>query len=148
MDYKGYCFWAKDVIHGNQPHYIIIMSPKNSEGKYMIVAMSSIKYKPLGTKSSYLHDGKYCSPYDTACPLEIGCIKDDNGKVIPIKNSYIYYKDAFKLTENELLLKQTMYRYEYRCKISDDLLKKIQKGAKETLDLPKHFEEYFTLFDD
>lgn len=49
MDYKGYCLWASDVPAIGVPHYVIVSSGRDDDDNYLIVAISSIKYKPDGT---------------------------------------------------------------------------------------------------
>lgn len=136
MDYKGYCLWADDVPNSGAPHYIVITSSADPNDMVMIVAISSIKYKADGSE-------KY---HDKACLLSVGDIVDDNGKSIITKPSFIRYEYAIDRKKQDILSKQFAAKYQYRCKISDELLKRIQDGAKISQELEPRFQKYFDFF--
>ena len=136
MDYKGYCLWADDIPNSFSPHYIVITSSENPEGMVLVVAISSIKYKKDGSE-------KY---YDKSCILTVTDIIDENGKSILTKPSFIRYEYAQEIKSNQLLTKQFANQYKYKCKISDELLKRIQDGAKQSQELQPRFFKYFDLF--
>ena len=46
----------------------------------------------------------------------------------------------------DILSKQFSDKYRYKCKISDDLLKRIQNGAKTSQELELRFQKYFDFF--
>lgn len=138
MEYKGYCFWADDVPDPDAPHYIVIASSANPEGCVFVVVVSSIKYKDENKTIP-----KY---YDKACELNVGDIKDDSGNNLIIKPSFIRYEYSVEMKEEVLRLKQFKSNYKYKCKISDELLKRIQDGAKKSDNLEERFQKYFPYF--
>lgn len=136
MDYKGYCLWADDIPNTDAPHYIVIASSENPEGKVLVVAISSIKYRENGSE-------KY---YDKACILSENDIIDDKGNNVLSRPSFIRYEYAVEIVHKDLLKKQFNNHYRYKCKISDDLLKRIQDGAKISQELEPRFCKYFNFF--
>ena len=136
MDYKGYCLWADDVPNPEAPHYIVITSSANPNDMVMVVAISSIKYKTDGAE-------KY---HDKACLLSVGDIVDDKGRPIITKPSFIRYEYAIDVRTKDILSKQFGNKYRYKCKISEELLKRIQDGAKISEDLEPRFQKYFDFF--
>ena len=46
----------------------------------------------------------------------------------------------------DILSKQFDDKYRYKCKISEELLKRIQDGAKISEDLEPRFQKYFDFF--
>ena len=138
MDYKGYCFWASDIPDPEAPHYIVITSSANPESYVLVVVISSIKYKDEeGTVPKY---------YDKACELNVGDIVDDKGRSLIIKPSFVRYEWSQEIKEETLMLKQFQSAYKYKCKISDELLKRIQEGAKKSEELEERFKKYFPYF--
>ena len=136
MEYKGYCLWADDVPNPQAPHYIVITSAANDDDMVMVVAISSIKYKSDGT-------AKY---YDKACVLSVEDIIDSRGRQILTKPSFIRYEYALDMRTKDILSKQFADRYKYKCKISDELLQRIQNGAKISQELEPRFKKYFDFF--
>ena len=102
----------------------------------MIVAISSIKYKSDGTE-------RY---HDKACLLSVGDIVDESNNFIITKPSFIRYEYAIDMTTKDILSKQFTNRYKYKCKISDELLGRIQEGAKNSKELEPRFQKYFDFF--
>lgn len=136
VNYKGYCLWADDVPDPLAPHYIVITSDLNPAGLVLVCAISSVKYKLDGT-------AKY---HDTACLIHPGDILDEQGRSVITKPSFVRYQYACEMESNELLLKQLAGKYKYKCKISDELLKRIQDGAKISVELEPRFRKYFDYF--
>ena len=136
MDYKGYCLWADDVPNPEAPHYIVITSSENPDGLVLVVAISSIKYRADGSE-------KY---YDKACVLNIGDIVDDSGRSIITKPSFIRYEYAIEMKSQDILSKQFTNQYKYKCKISEELLHRIQDGAKTSQELEPRFQRFFDFF--
>ncbi len=136
VNYKGYCLWADDIPDPLAPHYIVVTSDSNPEGLMLVCVISSIKYKPDGTP-------KY---HDTACLIHPGEITDESGRSIITKPSFVRYQYACEMESNDILLKQLSGKYKYKCKISDALLKRIQDGAKISLELEPRFKKYFDYF--
>ena len=136
IDYKGYCLWADDIPSVEAPHYIVVTSSADPDGYVLIVALSSIKYKTDGTP-------KY---YDSACEIHVGDILNDQGESLIKKPSYVRYEYAVAISQKKLFEKQITQRYKYRCKISDELLLKIQKGARMTKELQPRFKKFFDFF--
>lgn len=100
---------------GSAPHYIVIVSDVNPKREYLVIAISSIKYKSDGTP-------KY---YDTSCELGINDIKDDAGNNVLTKPSFMRYEYSTAINSSDLLMKQVFAKYTYKCKIADQLLKRI-----------------------
>lgn len=136
MDYKGYCLWADDVPNPEAPHYIVVTSSTNPDDMVMVVAISSIKYRGDGTE-------KY---HDTSCLLSVGEILDDKGNSIITKPSFIRYEYAIDMKAKDILSKQFANNYRYKCKISEELLKRIQIGATVSEELEPRFQKYFDYF--
>lgn len=136
MNYKGYCLWADDIPNAKAPHYIVIASKKNEEGFVLVLAISSIKYNQDGSS-------KY---YDTACKVNIGDITDNDGNNIITKPSFVRYQYAVEMHQDAIFTKQIKRKYRYKSKLSDDLLKRIQNGAKISTELEPRFRKYFDFF--
>ena len=136
MDYKGYCLWADDVPSPEHPHYIVVTSSENEEGMCLLVAISSIKYGRDGSP-------KY---YDKACVIDVGDIVDSNGKDIIVKPSFIRYQYAQEKSIKSLMSYQFQNRYKYKCKISDQLLKRIQNGVLVSEEIEPRFKKYSDYF--
>lgn len=102
-------------------HRCFIISDISSENKYLAVNVSSV----------YSDDG-----YDNACIIT----ENDLAKFI-YKRPFIYYRYADEV-DCEIILddKTTIYT------ITDDLLKKIQNGAKISKFFPRKYKKYFDLF--
>lgn len=133
MDYKGCCLWAPDIPNEDASHYVIVASNENSKKEYLVVAISSIKYKDDGT-------AKY---YDDACVLSVDDITDANGKNILKKPSFIRYQYALTLNVDELLARQILGGYQLMCKISDSLLERIRLGGLKSKELPTRYLSFF-----
>lgn len=136
MNCKGYCLWASDVPNPEAPHFIVIISSENEDRKVLVVAISSIKFKSDGTT-------KY---YDKACVLSPEDITDEKGKQILSVPSYVRYEYAMEIASEDIMDKQLNRLYRYKCKVSEELLLKIQEGAKISLELEDRFKKYFSLF--
>lgn len=136
MDYKGYCLWASDVPVVGVPHYIIISSGKDERDNYLVVAISSIKYRADGTP-------RY---FDDSCVIDVDDLKDENGNNILSKPSFARYQYSCVKSGRELLLKQLQNGYSCKCKISEELLKRVQDGAKVSKDLPEDYKRFFAYF--
>jgi len=136
MNYKGYCLWASDIPNANAPHYIVIVSDTNLKQECLVVAISSIKYRADGTP-------KY---YDKSCELSVDDIVDDNGNNVLTKPSFMRYEYSTAISSSELFMKQVFAKYTYKCKITNQLLQRIQKGAMISKDLPEVFHEFFEYF--
>ena len=136
MNYKCYCLWASDIPDASAPHYIVIISDKDPKAQHLVVAVSSIKYKPDGSP-------KY---YDTSCELSVDDIVDENGHRVLNKPSFIRYEYSAALRADELFMKQVFSIYKYKCRISDELLKRIQDGARISKELPVRYRHFFAYF--
>lgn len=136
MDYRGYCLWAPDIPSVDAPHFVVVSSSKNPQQQYLVVAISSIKYNDMG-KAKY---------YDDACVLSEDDIKDAEGNNILSKPSFIRYQYALAMDVDELLKKQVIGGYKLKCKINDDVLKRIQEGAKISRELSPRLRAFFDYF--
>lgn len=131
MNVKGYCLWAFDIPTPNNPHYIVISSDEMPDGNVLVLPISSIK------------ENKY---HDTACEFAIDDIKDDNNMNLLSKPSYIRYNEAREIPTSVILGKQIQKIYRYKCKISNNVLKKIQDGANKSDEFAEYFKKYFDYF--
>ena len=136
MDYRGYCLWAPDSPSVDAPHFVVVSSSKNPQQQYLVVAISSIKYNDMG-KAKY---------YDDACVLLEDDIKDEKGNNILSKPSFIRYQYALAMDVDELLKKQVIGGYKLKCKINDDVLRRIQEGAKISRELSPRLRAFFDYF--
>ena len=136
MDYKGYCLWASDVPAIGVPHYVIVSSGRDDDDNYLIVAISSIKYKPDWTP-------RY---FDESCVINVDDLKDENGNNILNKPSFARYQYSCVKSGKELLQKQISRGYSCKCKVSEELLRRIQKGAMISKDLPDDYKRFFAYF--
>ena len=139
MDYKGCCIWASDIPDEEHPHYIVVISSPDEDGLVLIALISSIKFKSDGR---FAYDGQKCQYYDKSCLLEEGCITEH----IPSKPSFVAYKWSEAVKADDLFQKQVLSVYKYKANISEDLLRKIQDGAKASGQIEERFEKYFELF--
>lgn len=131
MNVKGYCLLAFDIPEPNNKHYIVIASDEMPDGKVLILPISSIK------KDKY---------HDSSCEFEVDEIKNEEGKNLLSKPSYIRYNEAREVSSAIILSKQIQHIYKYKCKISNDILHKIQEGAKQSDEFAEYFKKYFDYF--
>lgn len=62
------------------------------------------------------------------------------------KSTYVLYKRAQEINIDKLNLAQLQGLLEYRCIVSNEILVKIQEGAKKSINLQERFYKYFDLF--
>jgi hypothetical protein len=130
VDFDGLCFHADDIPNVGFPHFIVIIS-KTVQGKALLVPISSIK------------DGKY---YDKACELNKNDIIDEGGRHILSKPSFVRYQWAQEVNIALITANKFDGKYQYQCKVSNDILLKIQNGAKKSKELEARFRKYFEFF--
>jgi hypothetical protein len=82
----------------------------------------------------------YDDEIDKSCILIPGCHD------FITKLSRVYYEDARLLDMNVIKNEIRNGNYVEKSDISDNILKKVQKGAEKSDALPKRFREYFELF--
>ncbi|MDR2100116.1 MAG: hypothetical protein LBP40_04725 [Campylobacteraceae bacterium] len=143
MDFNGCCFFASDEPNVNFPHFIVIISSSNPEGNALLVPISSIKFEATG---AYKYKGKPCKYYDDACVLEQTDIVTDNEEQVLNKPSFMRYEWAKEINVNTVLIKKFSKIYDYKCKISQNVLGKIQNGAKNSKELKPAYKKYFEYF--
>ncbi|MDR1007063.1 MAG: hypothetical protein LBL65_00670 [Campylobacteraceae bacterium] len=131
MDFSGSCFFAEDVPNSNFPHFIVIISKASPDNQALLVPISSIK------------PNKY---YDNACVLNEKDIVADNEKNVLHKPSFIRYQWAQEIDIKSIIDKKFNGIYHYQCKVSKDVLLRIQKGAKKSKELVPYFKKYFDFF--
>lgn len=102
-------------------HRCFVISDISSEDKYLAVNISSI----------YNNNG-----YDTACIITAAEFSP-----YIYKQSFIYYKYAMEINDEITLDNKTVI-----ITIPDNLLKKIQNGAKISKFFPRRLKKYFDLF--
>lgn len=83
---------------------------------------------------------------DDACVLLEDDIKDEKGNNILSKPSFIRYQYALAMDVDELLKKQVIGGYKLKCKINDDVLRRIQEGAKISRELSPRLRAFFDYF--
>lgn len=131
---KGCCYWTDDIPSEDAPHYIIISSDTLSDGLVLVVVISSIKYNERGEKKFY----------DSACVLSVDDIKTESGEQVLTKSSFIRYQYAIELHEKDIIERTLSGRYQFKCRISDELLSRIQVGAIKSRELsPRYKKKYF-----
>lgn len=139
MNIKGTCYFSK--LHNE--HVIVIISDTNEQNNVLLVPLSSIKFVPNGKS---LYNNLNCSPYDSACTLEQGDIISDKNINVITKSTYVLYKRAQEINIDKLNLAQLQGLLEYRCIVSNEILVKIQEGAKKSINMQERFYKYFDLF--
>ena len=77
---------------------------------------------------------------DNSCILNVG----DHPKVT--RKSWIKYSESEELLINKLLDDRLNKLIDFEEDISDELLQRIQDGAKKSLYLPRKFYKYFNFF--
>lgn len=142
MKCKGVCFFAS-VPNAEAPHYIVIVSDTNPDGEMLLIPISSIKFSD---HSKYSYNGQPCKYYDDACTFDIGDIKDDNGRNIIIKPSFARYEWAQAISQDNLFARQVMRDFSYKCAVSDEILKRLQDGAKKSKELAPVYKKFFDWF--
>lgn len=142
MNCKGVCFFAS-VPNAEAPHYIVIVSDANPSGEMLLIPISSIKFSDY---SRYSYKGKTCKYYDDACVFDAGDIKADDGRDVIIKPSFARYEWAQIISQGNLLAKQVARDFSYKCAVSDEILKRIQDGAKKSKELAPIYKKFFDWF--
>lgn len=112
----GECYY-----HNNIKHIVIAVSEKYE--KVLVLSITS-------------------GDFDKSCELSVDDIIDNMGNHILKHTSYICYKFAFEF-EGYKTFEQFRRCYDYRCDITQELLERIQKGARTSRFLPKKFKKYF-----
>ena len=131
---KGCCYWTDDIPSTEAPHYIVISSDTLPDGLVLVVAISSIKYNERGEEKFH----------DTACELSVDDIKTESGGRVLSKASFIRYQYALELYEKDIIERTFSGRYQFKCRISNDLLRRIQEGAIKSRELsPRYKRKYF-----
>ena len=120
---KKTTFWRKDS--SPKPHLNFVISDPDVDGEMLIVNMTSV------------HD---TGREDLSCELYPG-----DHHCITLK-SYIRYKDPLVLNSFELVKAKFSGLYEFENEISDDVLMRIQEGARKSLALPEKFKSFFDYF--
>lgn len=142
MHCKGVCFFA-DVPNAEVPHYIVIASDANGDDEVLLIPISSIKFQKGGRFS---YNGQACKYYDNACTFDAGDITADNGRSVIIKPSFARYEWAKAVKQSEVAARQLMRSFCYKCTVSDEILRRIQNGAKTSKELSPIFRKFFETF--
>lgn len=143
MDLKGVCFHGGDVPNCDFPHFIVLISDQNPEGKVLLVPISSIKFN---ASSKYYYKDIPCKYYDDSCVFEGTEIKDDDGSFVLSKPSFARYEWANEVSASLVLQKQLQGIYKYKCKVSEEVLLRLQQGARKSKELRPYFAKYFEYF--
>ena len=142
MKCKGVCFFAS-VPNAEAPHYIVIASDADLNGEMLLIPISSIKFSD---HSRFSYKGEPCKYYDDACTFDVGDIKADNGRDVIVKPSFARYEWAQAIGQSSLLAKQVKGDFSYKCAVSDEILKRIQDGAKKSKELAPVYKKFFDWF--
>lgn len=142
MRCKGVCFFA-DVPNAEAPHYIVIASDINADDEMLVIPISSIKFQENGR---YSYNGQACKYYDDACTFDVGEITADDGRGVIIKPSFARYEWAKAVKQSDVVKKQLAQSFRYKCTVSDEILRRIQNGAKTSKELPPIFRKFFEVF--
>lgn len=143
VDLKGLCFHGGDVPNTDYPHFIVIASDNNPEGKVLVVPFSSIKFN---STADYQYKGIPCKYYDDACVLDGNEIIDDNGKPVLNRPSFVRYEWALEIETSAVFTKKLHGIYRYKCRVPQDVLKRVQDGAKCSKEIKPYFSKYFSYF--
>jgi hypothetical protein len=141
MNLKGYCFFAKDCPEGCS-HVIVIISQDENKN-LLLIPISSIKFLPTG---KHQYKNASCIYYDAACTFNGDEIKNENGSPIINRPSFARYQWAQETDSKKIISKQLLEIYQYRCRVTDSVLRNLQKGAKLSEELPPIFYKYFPFF--
>ena len=139
INIKGACYFS----HIHNKHIIVILSSINENNKALIVPLSSIKFRENG-KDSY--NNQPCSFYDHSCVLEHSDIISHTNKPVLDRPTFAMYKLADELTITDITKYQINGKLEYRGFVTENVLKKLQNGAKNTEYLEKYLFKYFNFF--
>jgi hypothetical protein len=143
MTLKGVCFFAADYPNPQYPHIVIALSDDDEQGNVLLVPISSIKFSNNGTSE---YKNVRCTYYDMACVFAGNEITDDTGRYVLTKPSFARYQWAREIPHKEVTLKQLEKIYQYRCTVSDSVLKSLQKGAKVSKEMAPMYRKYFKFF--
>ena len=112
----GECYYHQGVQH-------IVIAVSEREQKILVVSITS-------------------NNFDCACKIEPDEIIDNNGKMILTHTSYVGYRFAFEF-ENFKTFEQFRKIFNYRCNVSEELLKKIRDNARNSKYLQPRLRKYF-----
>jgi hypothetical protein len=123
---KKNTFLKNDIVNNtDRKHLRIVISDPDVDGNVLIVSLSSIK------------PHRY---HDPSCVLE-----QENHSFIK-HLSYINYKFAEEMICAEIVNDRFKGRVILKENVSDEVLERIQNGAKISLDLPEYFSKFFEHF--
>lgn len=143
MPLKGVCFYGGDVPNANSPHFIVIISDRAPDNKVLLVPISSIKFN---ASSNFQYKGIPCKYYDDACVFDGTEIIADNGRPVLTKPSFARYEWALEVDAGLIFGKQLEGIYQYKCNVSETVLKRLQEGAKISQEIKPYFAKYFAYF--
>lgn len=136
IDFRGGFYWSDDVPNKTSPHFIVIASNTNKDGKVLVIPLSSVKTDDFGQEKFY----------DKSCIVFPPDILDDNGNTILSKKSFVRYQYATEMDAQKILQSAVSGSYKYHTTVKKELLIKIQDGAKISDELEPRFRKYFELF--
>ena len=111
-----------ECYFNNEKEHFVVVSSKN-KNRFLIISITSLDY-------------------DKSCKLKTTDIIDNNGKQILKHTSYIAYKFAYEF-EDFKTFERFREIYNFKCVVSDSILKKIYNGAKKSRYLKNKFKKYF-----
>lgn len=139
MMLKGTLFWAEDIPAEGVPHFAVIVSQENEHGEVLIIPISSIKFSKTGQME---YNGQRCKYYDNACVIT----PEDIPGIIK-KPSFARYQYATVSSNFEFLKKQLQSIFKYKGNVSEELLIRIQNGAKISKEIPERYKKFFDFFE-
>ncbi len=81
--------------------------------------------------------------YDKSCIIDKTEIIADNGKQVLNRKSYLCYYHSKIIASDKFLQKMMDKEFQQRCKISDELFKRIKKGISLSNDISTRMKNHF-----
>ncbi|WP_096525242.1 hypothetical protein [Candidatus Endomicrobiellum trichonymphae] len=123
MGFKGITFWCDDESEKN--HLRFVISDPDVYGNVLTVNMTTLYNRERA---------------DISCVLDCG---DHPG----IKHeSFVAYQKALGVSVEKIMTKILRHCYKNTAKLTDEILRKIQEGAKKSNFLPQKLKKYFEYF--
>lgn len=129
MELIGTLFRA-DIPNINSPHFVIITFAIDDNKRIFLVPISSIKFVKLGGNCEF--QGKKCKYYDSACVITNQDIPD-----IITKPSFARYQYAKIIAYDDL-----DSSFQQKGKVSEELILRLQNGAKNSKELPGIYKNF------
>jgi len=129
---KGHTFRYPVNDRYSKPHLHIIISSSIEIDEVLVVIMQSIKYDDSGNRYKSVDDSCLIRPHEHPAA--------------DLRESYIAYNRARVLTIDEIDSVVTDGRAIWLAPVSNELLCRIQDGARKSPHLARKFQTYFMYF--